>query len=266
MTKFLPLLFPSFPRRFGFLSETKIFLLILSFSLLLPTVGTESVWAANQGKSKQDGKANNNNKKKTAAEKKKEEEQRKKAQERAEAERKRKAEEERKRKQAIETARKNRLQGRVEEAKSGVRKCAGEARELEGRYQKMLAGRDLIARSINLLALKPAKEESKAASARLVKIEEQFKSKAKGLQGAMLCIEGIKNSEKAQYKGGAETWEKTLLGLKRELGTVNATIKSGESYNKSYARYILALVPEYVRAGVKFSDKEKASIRKLSSL
>ena len=76
-----------------------------------------------------------------------------------------------------------------------------------------------------------------------------------------------KNSEKnTQSKGGnAETWEKALLDLKRELSTVNAVIKSGESYNKSYARYVLALVPEYVRAGVKFTDKEKALIRKLSS-
>jgi hypothetical protein len=239
--------------------------LMLLLVILVPPPSVQSLVAApNQ---KQDGKANNN-KKQTAAEKKKEAEQRKKAQERAEAERKRKAEEERKRKQAIETARKNRLQGRAEEAKSGVRKCAGEARELEGRYQKMLEGRNLIARSIKLLSLKPAKEESKAASARLLKIDEQFKSKAKDLQGAMLSIEGIKNSEKkTQYKGGtAETLEKTLLGLKRELSSVNATIKSGESYNKSYARYILALVPEFVRAGVKFSDKEKASIRKLSTL
>ena len=240
--------------------------LLLVLVILVPPPSIQSLLAApNQ---KQGGKTNkNNNKKKTAAEKKKEEEQRKKAQERAEAERKRKAEEERKRKQALENARKKRLQARVEEAKSGVRKCAGEARELGGRYQKMLEGRNLIARSINLLALKPAKEESKAASARLAKIEEQFKAKAKDLQGAALSIESVKNSEKKTQSGGgtAETWEKTLLDLKRELSTVNATIKSGESYNKSYARYVLALVPEYVRAGVKFTDKEKALIRKLSS-
>ena len=238
----------------------------LALVILIPPFSTQSLLSApNQ---KQGGKANNNNKKQTAAEKKKEAEQRKKAQERAEAERKRKAEEERKRKQAIETARKNRLQGRAEEAKSGVRKCAGEARELGGRYQKMLEGRNLIARSINLLELKPAKEESKDASARLVKIEEQFKSKAKDLQGAMLALEALKNSEKkTQYKGGtAETWEKTLLGLKRELSSVESKIKSMESYNKSYARMILSLVSEFVRAGIKFSDKEKASIRKLSSL
>ena len=215
---------------------------------------------------KQGGKANN--KKKCPAQKKREAEQKKKAQERAEAERKRKVEEERKRKQAIENARKKRLQGRVEEAKSEVRKCAGEARELGGRYQKMLEGRNLIARSIELLALKPAKEESKAASARLVKIEEQFKSKSKDLQGAMLSIEGIKNSEKkTQSKGGtAETWEKTLLDLKRELSSANATLKNGESHNKNYGRLILSLVPEYVRAGVKFSEQEKALIKKLSSL
>ena len=242
--------------------------LIVGLVMFVPPSSIQSLLAApNQ---KQGGKTNNNNnkKKQTAAEKKKEEEQRKKAQERAEAERKRKAEEERKRKQAIETARKKRLQGRVEEAKSGVRKCAGEAKELGGRYQKMLEGRNLIARSINLLELKPAKEESKAASARLVKIEEQFKAKAKDLQGAALSIESLKNSEKKTQSGGgtAETWEKTLLALKRDLAAVESTIKSGESYNKSYARYILALVPEYVRAGVKFTDKEKASIRKLSSL
>ena len=147
--------------------------------MFVPPSSIQSLLAApNQ---KQGGKANNNKKKKTAAEKKREEEQRKKAQERAEAERKRKAEEERKRKQAIENARKKRLQGRVEEAKSGVRKCAGEARELGGRYQKILEGRNLIARSIELLAHKPAKEESKTASVRLVKIEEQFKAKAKDL-------------------------------------------------------------------------------------
>ena len=78
---------------------------------------------------------------------------------------------------------------------------------------------------------------------------------------------GLSPEKKTQAKGGtAETWEKTLLDLKRELSAVNASIKSGESYNKSYARFILALVPEFVRAGVKFSDKEKASIRKLSTL
>ena len=137
-----------------------------------------------------------------------------------------------------------------------------------GRYQKMLEGRNLIARSINLLAFKPAKEESKAASARLAKIEEQFKAKAKDLQGAALSIESVKHSEKKTQSGGgtAETWEKTLLGVKRDLAAVESTIKSGESYNKSYARYVLALIPEYVRAGVKFTDKEKASIRNLSSL
>ena len=238
---------------------------LLALVILVPPPSIQSLLAApNQ---KQGGKANNNNKKKTAAEKKREEEQRKKAQERAEAERKRKAEEERKRKQAIEMARKKRLQGRVEEAKSGVRKCAGEARGLGGRYQKMLEGRNLIARSIELLAHKPAREESKAANARLVKIEEQFKAKAKDLQGAAQSIELVRNSEKKTQSGGgtAETWEKTLLDLKRELSSVNAAIKNGESYNKNYARYVLALVPEYVRAGVKFTDKEKALIRKLSS-
>lgn len=235
---------------------------LLGFGVFVGPLCTQDIVAAQ----KQGGKANN--KKKCPAQKKREAEQKKKAQERAEAERKRKVEVERKRKQAIENARKKRLQGRVEEAKSEVRKCAGEASELGGRYQKMLDGRKLIDRSIELLALKPAKEESKAASARLVKIEEQFKSKSKDLQGAMLSLEGIKNSEKkTQSKGGtAETWEKTLLDLKRELSTVNASVKSGESYNKSYARFILALVPEYVQAGVGFSDKEKTLIKKLSSL
>ena len=239
--------------------------LLLVLVILAPLPSIQSLLAApNQ---KQGGKSNNN-KKKTAAEKKREAEQRKKAQERVEAERKRKAEEERKRKLAIETARKKRLLSRVEEAKTGIRKCAAEARALATRYQKMLAGRALIARSIDLLALKPAKKESEDASARLLKIEAQFKSKAKDLQGAALSLEGLKNSEKkTQSKGGtAETWEKTLLDLKRELSSVNATVKSSESSNKSYGGFILSLIPEYVRAGIKFSEKEKALIKKLSSL
>jgi len=236
---------------------------LLALFLLVPPSGQSLLSAPNQ---KQGGKANNN--KKTAAQKKKEAEQRKKAQERAEAERKRKAEEERKRKQAIETARKKRLLDRVEEAKSGIRKCSAEARGLATRYQKMIDGRALIARSIDLLVLKPAKEKSEDASARLLKIEAQFKAKAKDLQGAALSLEGLKNSEKkTQSKGGtAETWEKTLLDLKRELSSVNATVRSGESSNKSYGGFILSLIPEYVRAGVKFSEKEKTLIKKLSSL
>ena len=52
----------------------------------------------------------------------------------------------------------------------------------------MLDDRKLIARSIDLLALKPAKDQSKSARERLVKIEEQFKAKAKNLQGAFLAI------------------------------------------------------------------------------
>lgn len=236
---------------------------LLALFLLVPPSAEPLLAAANQ---KQGGKANN--KKKTAAQKKKEAEQRKKAQERAEAERKRKAEEERKRKQAIETARKKRLLDRVEEAKSGIRRCAAESRALAGRYQKMLAGRDLIARSIDLLVLKPAKEKSEDARARLLKIETQFKAKAKDLQGAALSLEGLKNSEKKTQQKGvtAEAWEKTLLDLKRELSSVNAFVKSGESSNKSYGGFILSLIPEYVRAGVKFSEKEKMLIKKLSSL
>ncbi len=241
-------------------------LFLFSFSIFSLSVGPQSLSAANQGKTKQGAKANN--KKKTAAQKKKEAEQRKKAQERLEAERKRKAEEERKRKEAIEAARKKRLEDRIEESKSGIRKCVGEAKELGRRCQKMLDDRKLIARSIDLLALKPAKVESKSARERLVRIEEQFKAKAKDLQGAFLAIEGIKNSEKkTQSKGGsAETWEKTLLELKRELSSANATVKSGESQNKNYGRLLLYLVPEFVRAGVKFSEQEKAVIKKLSSL
>ena len=60
----------------------------------------------------------------------------------------------------------------------------------------MIDGRALIARSIDLLVLKPAKEESEGASARLLKIEAQFKAKAKDLQGTALSLEGLKNSEK----------------------------------------------------------------------
>lgn len=243
---------------------SRLFVSVLLALFLFAPHSTKSLLAASN--QKQGGKGNNS--KKTAAQKKKEAEQRKKAQERAEAERKRKAEEERKRKQAIETARKKRLLDRVEEAKSGIRQCVAEARALGGLYQKMLNGRALIARSIELLALKPGKEKSEDASARLLKIEEQFKSKSKDLQGAAISLERLKNSEKkTQSKGGtAETWEKNLLDLKRELSSVNAAIKSCESYNKSYARFILALVPEYVSAGIKFSEKEKALIKRLSSL
>ena len=238
----------------------RLLLTLLSFCILLPLPGPATL----DGAPKQGG--NSNNKKKTPAQKKKEEEQRKKARERAEAERKRRAQEEMKRKQAIEAARKKRLLDRVEEAKSEVRKCAGEAKELGGRYQKMLDGRDLIARSITRILLKPAKGDLARTKGKLLKLEEQFE--AKDFQGASISLGLVKNSEKKTHsKGGdAETWEKTLLDLKRELSSANATIKSGESSNKSYGRMILTMVGDYVRAGVDFSESDKALIKKLATL
>ena len=99
-------------------------------------------------------------------------------------------------------------------------------------------------------------------------IEEQFKSKGKDIQSAALSLEKVKNSEKkTQHKGGTtETWEKTLLDLKRETSSVSAALKSGQSYNKSYARLILGLVGEYVQGGVKFSEQDKSLIKRLGSL
>ena len=240
----------------------RLLLTLLSFCILLPLPGPATL----DGAPKQGGNANS--KKKTPAQKKKEEEQRKKARERAEAERKRRAQEEMKRKQAIEAARKKRLLDRVEEAKSEVRKCAGEAKELGGRYQKMLDGRDLIARSITRILLKPAKGDLARTKGKLLKLEEQFEAKAKDFQGASISLGLVKNSEKKTHsKGGdAETWEKTLLDLKRELSSANATIKSGESSNKSYGRMILTMVGDYVRAGVDFSESDKALIKKLAAL
>ena len=233
---------------------------LLCFGVFVGPLCTQSIVAAQ----KQGGKANN--KKKCPVQKKREAEQRKKAQERAEAERKRRVEEERK--QAIETARQKRLRVRVEEAKSGVRKCSAEAKGMSFAFQKMLTGRDLIGRSISLIALKPAKGELEQAQERLLKIGEQFKTKEKDILSASLSLEKVKNSEKkTQSKGGTtESWEKTLLDLKREISTVSSALRSGESFNKSYARLILGLVGEYVRAGIKFSEKEKVLIKKLSSL
>lgn len=235
---------------------------LLGFGIFVGPFCTQPVLVAQ----KQGGKANN--KKKTVAQKKREAEQKKKARERVEAERKRKAAEEMKRKKGIEDAKKQRLLDRVEEAKAGVRKCSIEAKGMAFAFQKMLEGRDLIARSINLIAGKPARGKLEEAKQRLLKIEEQFKSKGKDIQSAALSLEKVKNSEKkTQHKGGTtETWEKTLLDLKRETSSVSAALKSGQSYNKSYARLILGLVREYVQGGVEFSEQDKTLIKRLGSL
>ena len=237
--------------------------LLLASVFFAGTFPLQSVLSAQ----KQGGKANNN-KKKTASQKKREAEQKKKARERAEAERKRQVAEEMKRKKAIEDAKKKRLVDRVEEAKAGVRKCSIEAKAMAFAFQKMLDGRNLISSSIGLMADKPTNSKLANAKARLLNIEKQFKSKGKDLQGASLSLEKVKNSEKrTQSKGGTtETWEKTLLDLKRELTSVQTALKSGQSYNQSFSRLILALVGEYVQGGVKFSDQDKSLIKRLSSL
>lgn len=214
---------------------------------------------------KQAGKANN--KKKTAAQKKKEMDQRKKARERAEAERKRKIQEEVKRKQAIEAARQKRLQAREDEAKEEIGKCSIEAKGMDFSFQKMLEGREMLHRCIRLMDLKSSGRKSAKIKLKLNKIEEQFKSKGKDLQGVFLLLEKIKNSDAKTQKGGNfETWEKTLLEVKRELTSISSALKSGQSSNKSLARLLLGLIPEYVQAGIEFSEEEKKLIKKLTSL
>ena len=172
--------------------------------------------------------------------------------ERLEAERKRKAEEEKKRKSAIEAARKKRLEDRIEESKSGIRKCVGEAKELGRRFQKCSMTVNLLpARSTCLPSNRPKTNRSPPESA-LLRSRNNSKPRPRICRGPFWRSRGSRIPEKkTQSKGGStETWEKILLELKRDLSSANATVKSGESQNKNYARLLLSLVPEFVRAPV----------------
>ena len=171
--------------------------------------------------------------------------------------------EEIKRKQVIEAARQKRLQAREDEAKEEIEKCSIEAKGMDFGFQKMLESREMLHRCIRLMDLKSSGGKSAKIKLKLHKIEEQFKSKGKDLQGVFLSLEKIKNSDAKTQKGGNfETWEKTLLEVKRELTSISSALKSGQSSNKSLARLLLGLIPEYVQAGIEFSEEEKKLIKK----
>ncbi|MBT7742343.1 MAG: hypothetical protein HN727_11125 [Opitutae bacterium] len=65
-------------------------------------------------------------------------------------------------------------------------------------------------------------------------------------------------------EGSAAEFEDKVLSIKRKLATIEHTLKTEESRQKSHVFLLLAGVAEFFQGKVSFTEKEKLSIRALS--
>ena len=222
-------------------------------------------------KGKKGNQKNNKNGKgkgKTEAQKRKE------MQAKAAEQRKKEAAAAEKRRKELLAAEKKRLQARVAIAKGEIQEAAAGIKQIENRFAKIHAGRKKLAATFRMIL---NKEETKAlpeVRARLERSSLQLSEDAKDLQKAASSLAALAESCKkltspsagsGNQEGNAAEFEDKVLSIKRKLATIEHTLKTEESRQKSHVFLLLAGVAEFFQGKVSFTEKEKQSIRALSN-
>ena len=219
-------------------------------------------------KNNKNGKDKGKEKEKTEAQKRKE------MQAKAAEQRKRAAAAAEKRRKELLAAEKKRLQGRVTAAKGEIQEAALGIKQIETRFAKIRSGRKKLVAAFRMVL---NKEETKAlpeVRARLERSSLQLSEDAKDLQKAAVGLSALAESCKkltspsagsGNQEGNAAEFEDKVLSIKRKLATIEHTLKTEESRQKSHVFLLLAGVAEFFQGKVSFTEKEKQSIRALSN-
>ncbi len=219
-------------------------------------------------KNNKNGKDKGKGKAKTEAQKRKE------MQAKAAEQRKKEAAAAEKRRKELLAAEKKRLQARVTIAKGEIQEAALGIKQIETRFTKIHAGRKRLAATFRMIL---NKEETKAlpeVRARLERSSLQLSEDAKDLQKAAGSLSALTGSCKkltsssagsSIREGNAAEFEDKVLSIKRKLATIEHTLKTEESRQKSHVFLLLAGVAEFFQGKVSFTEKEKQSIRALSN-
>ena len=222
-------------------------------------------------KGKKGNQKNNKNGKgkgKTEAQKRKE------SQAKAAEQRKREAQAAEKRRQALQAAEKKRLQARVTTAKVEIQKAAVDIKHMETRLGKIRSGRKKLEAAFRMVLNKEETEALADTRTRLVRSSIQLSEDAKDLQKAAGSLAALAGSCKkltspsagsGNQEGNAAEFEDKVLSIKRKLATIEHTLKTEESRQKSHVFLLLAGVAEFFQGKVSFTEKEKQSIRALSN-
>ena len=222
---------------------------------------------------KGNSKNNKNGKDKGKGQEKTEAQKRKEIQAKAAEQRKREAQAAEKRRKELLAAEKKRLQARVTIAKGEIQEAAVGIKQIETRFAKIHAGRKRLAATFRMIL---NKEETKAlpdVRARLERSYLQLSEDGKDLQKAAGSLAVLAGSCKkltspsagsSSREGSAAEFEDKVLSIKRKLATIEHTLKTEESRQKSHVFLLLAGVAEFFQGKVSFTEKEKLSIRALS--
>ena len=222
-------------------------------------------------KGKKGNQKNNKNGKgkgKTEAQKRKE------MQAKAAEHRKREAQAAEKRRQALLAAEKKRLQARVTTAKVEIQKAAVDVKHMETRLAKIRSGRKKLEAAFRMVLNKEETEALADTRTRLERSSIQLSEDAKDLQKATSNLAALAESCKkltspaagsGSREGNAAEFEEKVLSIKRKLATIEHTLKTGESRQKSHVFLLLAGVADFFQGKVSFTEKEKQSIRALSN-
>ncbi len=219
-------------------------------------------------KNNKNGKDKGKGKEKTEAQKRKE------MQAKAAEQRKKAAADAEKRRKELLAAEKKRLQARMTVAKGEIQEAAVGIKQIESRFAKIRSGRKQLVAAFQMVL---NKEETKALPeirTRLERSSLQLSEDAKDLQKAAGSLAALAESCKkltspsagsGNQEGNAAEFEDKVLSIKRKLATIEHTLKTEESRQKSHVLLLLAGVAEFFQGKVSFTEKEKQSIRALSN-
>lgn len=219
-------------------------------------------------KNNKNGKDKGKGKEKTEAQKRKE------MQAKAAEQRKRAAAAAEKRRKELLAAEKKRLQGRVTAAKGEIQEAALGIKQIETRFAKSRSGRKKLVAAFRMVLNKEETKALPAVRTRLERVSLQLSEEAKDLQKAAGNLAALAESCKKRtstsagsgnQEGNAAEFEDKVLSIKRKLATIEHTLKTEESRQKSHVFLLLAGVAELFQGKVSFTEKEKQSIRALSN-
>ena len=222
----------------------------------------------NQKNQQNNKNGKNKGKEKTEAQKRKE------MQAKAAEQRKKAAAAAEKRRKELLAAEKKRLQARVTVAKGEIQEAALGIKQIETRFAKIRSGRKKLVAAFRMVLNKEETKALPAVRARLERSSLQLSEEAKDLQKAAGNLAALAESCKkltspsagsGNQEGNAAEFEDKVLSIKRKLATIEHTLKTEESRQKSHVFLLLAGVAELFQAKVSFTEKEKQSIRALSN-
>jgi hypothetical protein len=179
-----------------------------------------------------------------------------------------------KRRKELLAAEKKRLQVRVTAAKGEIQEASVGIKQIESRFAKIRSGRKQLVAAFQMVL---NKEETKALPeirTRLERSSLQLSEGAKDWQktaGSLAALAGSckkltsPSAGSGNQEGNAAEFEDKVLSIKRKLATIEHTLKTEESRQKSHIFLLLAGVAEFFQGKVSFTEKEKQSIRALSN-